>query len=91
MTYDPIGDRVVLFGGWSYDSNVPLDNKMWLYDFNTNSWSSIDVQTDLILKRKHTMVWDTDASSAVIYGGISGSPNTSGEPPFTKDLWVIRL
>lgn len=91
MTYDPAGDRVVLFGGWSYDSRVPLDNKIWLYDFNTNSWRSIDVEENLVLKRKHTMAWDPEATSLIIYGGISGPPKTSGEPPFTKDLWVIRL
>jgi N-acetylneuraminic acid mutarotase len=91
MTYDSAIDRVVLFGGWSYDSGIQIDNKLWVYDLNGNSWETIEVKEKLTPVRKHTMAYVAKENSIVIYGGISGPPQKGGEPPFTKDLWTIRL
>ena len=91
MTYDSAIDRVVLFGGWSYDSGIPIDNKVWVYDLNKNSWETIQVEEKLTPVRKHAMAYDAEANLIVIYGGISGPPQKGGEPSFMKNLQAFRL
>lgn len=108
MTYDAGINRVVLSGGWAYDSgvdtgsrgwNAGADNggktEIWLYDFESDSWSARAVATPgdptSAQLRKHAMAFDAKDRSIFIYGGITGPPTPGGEPPFRDELLSFKL
>ena len=63
----------------------------WVYDCAAGGWKRMDPSQKPPRASGHAMVYDSGANAIVIYGGITVPLNPSLEPPFTKDLWLIRL
>ena len=42
MTYDTQADRVLVWGGMDVSGTKPVDESIWSYDFNTNTWLEIN-------------------------------------------------
>lgn len=41
MAYDPVADKVVLFGGGTTNNPGEFGNETWLYDPQTNTWTNM--------------------------------------------------
>ena len=79
MVWDPIGQRVIMFGGRG-DSNS-VKNDLWWYDPVANSWTK---QTPFIspsARQAHSMVWDTIGQKMIMFGGF----DVNGL--YKNDLW----
>jgi N-acetylneuraminic acid mutarotase len=74
-------DRMILYGGWNEEQDV-LHNDTWSYDFNTNNWSQVDINSPGI--RTHaTMAYDNESNLAVLFGGYTDPYNV-----FSDSTWV---
>lgn len=70
MAYDPKTDRVILFGGAAgpQDRETPFGDT-WTYDYNTNTWTELTLQSAPGPRGWHAMAYDTPSGTVVLFGG----------------------
>jgi hypothetical protein len=79
LVYDPLGDRLVLFGG----ENGPTSNQVWSFEFKTRRWRSMADST-APFREDHTAIFDSRGKRMVVFGGqVNGDDN--------EDLWALDL
>ena len=69
MVYDPLRQRVVLFGGGDADAAV---GDTWEWD--GGAWERRDPPTGPAARFTPAMAWDGQRGAVLLYGGIDGSP-----------------
>lgn len=74
MTYDPIRDKVVLFGGFQGLINL---SDTWEWDPNTDEWVRMQPATVPPPRSNHAMAYDVQSGKVLMYGG----------QPFRSDTW----
>jgi len=83
--YDPVGDRMIVFGG--ININVRLNDTWQLTLSGTPTWSAITPVTPLPPTRyAHTAVYDGVRSRMVVYAGSHGPA-----PAELSDVWALDL
>jgi hypothetical protein len=80
--YDPVRDRMVLFGG--ADDNQ-LYNDTWVMSLSgTPAWSRlVATGTPPSPRYRHTAIYDPDGDRMIVFGGIDGAPR--------NDVWSLSL
>lgn len=70
VVYDPMSDRVLMWGGW-VGSSTARDATMWSFDVETSEWSILDVpESEAPTPRwMHAMVYEPASGLLVILGG----------------------
>jgi N-acetylneuraminic acid mutarotase len=78
MTYDSKADRVLTWGCFDENGEKPVDESMWAYDFNTNTWTEMKPDNGgHPAGRDFTqMVYDAKADRTILYGGTRGGTET---------------
>ncbi len=82
--YDPINDKIILFGGFvdCYD-NFPLDceswSDTWSYDIGDNNWTNLNPYNSPPPHAHSGMVYDSESHKMVLFGGIGDDVITMGE------------
>ena len=71
IVYDPIGVRMLLFGGTDFCSTSFSDT--WAY--NAGMWTQIPTPTAPAARHSHDMVYDTMRQEVVLFGGDLGPIN----------------
>jgi len=85
LTYHPLADRIVLFGGY----NIPADkylNDTWTYDHNNNTWTAVQTPRRPQARLYHTIAWDLWSNKIILFGGISKLYE-----PVLDDTWALDL
>jgi hypothetical protein len=79
--YDPVGDRVVVFGG--YDSDYR--NETWSLTLKGEPrWTQLSTPGSVPLRRGgHVAVYDDGRKSMLVFGGYNGA--------FLSDVWSLSL
>ena len=70
MCYDADAKRIVLFGGYSYDSRFLYNSDTWL--LNGSSWSQVTTPTGPEARMGAAMVHDAARHQVVLFGGYYG-------------------
>jgi len=85
MIYDPVGDRVILYGG--FDSDRLRRGDVWALNLaGTPSWSLLISNTPPPANRSgHVAVYDAPARRMVVFGGQVTSSTYSAE------VWELRF
>ncbi|MCY3414875.1 MAG: hypothetical protein INQ03_24710 [Candidatus Heimdallarchaeota archaeon] len=78
LYFDPIITSIVLFGGYLEDDTT--SNEYWLFSFADNLWSQVLFTSSPSARYGHTMIYDTYANEAILYGGRVGG--------LTSETWV---
>jgi hypothetical protein len=83
--YDPVIDRVVLYGGLS--ATGAINPGMWLFDGNT--WTQQSTAGAGLPTDSFGMVYDSATQKLVLYGGSdTGHVATGIEQALKSDIWV---
>lgn len=81
LIYDPVGKRLILFGG---NSDAGLKNDTWAFDLNTRSWVKLTtVGTPPSGRFGFDAVYDPAGHQLVIYNGQGAG--------FFNDTWTLNL
>ena len=82
--YDPVRDRMVVFGG--YDGNSPVNN-LWAYSLADNSgWTLLRTNGTAPPPRLgHTAIYDPVRDRLVVFGGLSARFDD------LNDVWALSL
>lgn len=67
--YDPVGDRLILYGG----ENGLTTNKLWSLDLKTLAWRDL-TSPDVPRRESHSAVYDSRGKRMVVFGGFDRSP-----------------
>lgn len=77
MAYEPVLDKVILFGGSNASNEAKSDT--WQYDYNTNQWNEIDLSSS-----PSPRIWSEMVYPLVLFSGLSTSEG------LVDDLWVLN-
>ena len=70
MAYDAESDRIVLFGGHLPSRfSDEFSDETWAYDFNTNTWTSMEPPTQPLKLAAHNLAYDAESDRVVLFGG----------------------
>jgi len=82
MAYDPVQDKIVLFGGT--DSSTYF-NDTWVFDFTTSTWTQVTPMGDMPSPRSgHRMAYDPTTATVVLFGGWDGTA-------YFNDTWTFDV
>lgn|GEM_PF-1328650 len=90
--YDPVRDRMVVFGGT--DGNAPVSNELWSFSFVDSKWTRLSPQgTPPAPRSGHAAAYDPVRDRAILFGG--GGAYSRGSPgdrfsPYLNDTWVLE-
>jgi hypothetical protein len=77
MVYDPVNNRVVMFGGVAGSAF----RDTWLYDVANDRWTEIFPAQRPSARYYHGMVYDHEDHSTILYGGY----------PYDWDVWLLDI
>jgi N-acetylneuraminic acid mutarotase len=71
MTYDPVGNKLIVFGG--YDGKTYYGD-LWAYDLTGNAWSTLTpTGAGPSARHGHSLVYDPESKKMILFGGFDGS------------------
>jgi len=73
MIYDPVNQRVLLFGGAKYDNRYTFYSDMWAFDTASEAWTRVEAPTGPQGRLNHNMVYDPDRHQIILFSGLSVS------------------
>lgn len=94
MAYDDESDRVIVWGSWLNPASA-VDDSVWAYDFNTNTWEESEPGEGTWPKTRDytTMAYDAESDRMIVFGGVLGN-STGGEETWAYDYntntWELR-
>jgi N-acetylneuraminic acid mutarotase len=84
--YDPLVDRLVLFGGFSGGSESAAEGfgrDTWEYDFAKNKWTEIAPEGQTPIPRQYaSLVFCPTLGRAILFGGVTSKA-------FLNDIWAF--
>jgi len=96
--YDPIGQRMIVFGGTEFTSSTPECNSgesycvfedLWALNLTTLTWQGIVPPQPRPSPRKgHTAVYDPVRKQMIVFGGRACPTTTCAE---ANDVWSLDL
>ncbi|MCU0866508.1 MAG: kelch repeat-containing protein [Planctomycetes bacterium] len=87
LTYDPVRNEVILFGGLLFNGNGPLNNETWA--FRGNTWVPLAPAQAPAARFLHSTVFDTNRGVIVLFGG-GLSATTSDTWEWNGNNWIQR-
>lgn len=84
MVYDPVNERVLLFGGAVFENRYTFFDDLWSYDPSTNTWSEVECGPGPSGRFNHMMVYVPDRHQLFLFGGFSASDRVG-------DTWVYDI
>jgi N-acetylneuraminic acid mutarotase len=79
--YDPVRDKLVLFGGNDF---TKVFNDLWQYDYSSNTWINITPDYSPEARQLHGMVYVPDRDVILLFGGR----RLNGGAAFS-DIWEL--
>jgi len=89
--FDPVRDRMLIFGGSTSDNYYGVTNDAWELSLigDTPTWQKLDPLGPLPLARRSlTSIYDPLRDRMIIFGGFDGIP---GSDAFLNDTWGLSL
>ncbi|HUW91093.1 MAG TPA: kelch repeat-containing protein [Candidatus Nanopelagicaceae bacterium] len=73
MVYDPVNQKIILFGGVDLSDNWL--NETWIYDSTTNSWTQVFPDSAPPIRGSASMFYDVQTQKVIVFGGYRDSGN----------------
>ncbi len=91
LVYVSQSDRVILFSGWTNNSERAdlFYNDTWTYHFNTNTWTNMSPSTLPPGRGGHVLAYDVESDRVILFGGAR-----SGWGPTLvtrQEIWAYDL
>ena len=89
MAYHPTLDRVIMFGGTLAMGEEGAD-VTWLYDYNTDTWSTVNTEVTPVARSNSAMVYVSSLDQVLMFGGMSseGVLNDTWAFDHVNNTWI---
>ena len=84
MVYDPVNERVLLFGGAVFEDRYTFFDDLWSYDHSTNTWTQIEDGAGPRGRFNFMMVYLHVHHQLFLFGGFSANDRLS-------DTWIYDI
>lgn len=84
MVYDPLNERVLLFGGAVFEDRYTFFDDLWSYDYATNTWTQIEDGSGPRGRFNFMMVYLPVHHQLFLFGGFSANDRLS-------DTWIYDI
>ena len=84
MVYDPVNERVLLFGGAVWEDRYTFFDDLWSYDYSTNTWTQIGDGSGPEGRFNFMMVYLPVHHQLLVFGGYSAYNRLS-------DTWIYDI
>jgi hypothetical protein len=84
MVYDPVNERVLLFGGAVFEDRYTFFDDLWSYDYSTNTWTQIEDGSEPRGRFNFMMVYLPVHHQLFLFGGYSANDRLS-------DTWIYDI
>lgn len=84
MIYDPVNERVLMFGGSIYTNNYAFYNELWSFEPEDQTWTLVESGEKPAPRFHHTMVYIPDSHKVFLFGGWGTSDKIA-------DTWVYDI
>jgi hypothetical protein len=94
VVYDPVRDRMLLFGGWSYDGEAySFFNDVWALSLSgTPTWSLLTpAGTPPAARSDHSAIYDPVRDRMIVFGGYYAVVPSGMVVAFLNDVRVLSL
>jgi RHS repeat-associated protein len=87
--YDPLSNRLIVFGGETSGSKPTLFNDTWVLSYanglgGSSTWTQLHpTGTPPSLRGGHSMVYDPNSNRLVIFGGVTTTPS------YLNEVWTL--
>lgn len=92
-TWDPVRNRMLVFGGWTGFRTDPNYNDLWAYAPREGAWTRLATTPGghPLGRLRHSAVWNTQADALWIFAGLGGGrlDDLWSYSPAT-DLWKLE-
>ena len=89
--YDPVRDRVVVFGGYEVSSVAYLNDAWALSLGDSPRWTRLaPAGTPPITRFAHSAIYDAQHDRMIVFGGYHSDPNGTNAGPL-NDVWGLSL
>ena len=92
IAWNPVSQKLVLFGGDTRGATPTLLNDTWEYDPVGNSWTNIPTANAPSARRWAAMAFDPTLGGMVLFGGETTIPPTTTPPTppaYSNETWVL--
>jgi hypothetical protein len=88
--YDPVRDRMVMFGGSTSDAYLGVTNDVWALSLGDDpAWTKLTPSgTPPSPRRTLTSIYDPVRDRMIVFGGWDGDQS---DAPFLHDVWALSL
>ncbi|MCA8952969.1 MAG: hypothetical protein KDE27_25890 [Planctomycetes bacterium] len=86
LAWDPIGNRLLMFGG--EDAAAALLADTWEWIPATNTWNNITPASSPVARRFHSMSYDPASSGILMFGGDDGTNMLGDTWLLVANTWV---
>jgi N-acetylneuraminic acid mutarotase len=84
MVYDPVNERVLLFGGALWEDSYTFYDDLWSYDYSTNTWTQVEDGSGPRGRFNFMMVYLPVHHQLFLFGGFSATDRIS-------DTWIYDI
>lgn len=83
MVYDPVSQKVIIFGGIDNVDLFTFTDDMWAYDYSTNTWTELHPTVNLSARMNPSWVYNSDNQSVFLFGGMDSRGRKA-------DTWIFN-
>ncbi|MFX1536239.1 MAG: Kelch repeat-containing protein [Promethearchaeota archaeon] len=83
MVYDPVSQKVILFGGIENVDLFKYVDDMWAYDYSTNTWTELHPTVNPSPRINPSWVYNPDHQSVFLFGGMDSTGRKA-------DTWIFN-
>lgn len=95
MAYDAESDRVLVWGGFDTDGIAPIDDSMWAYDFNSDTWEEFKPNGGPVPAGRDyaNMAYDAESDRTILFGGVLAGASEGRDETWAYDYnantWIL--
>ena len=84
MIYDPVDQRIILYGGAVWDDEYTFYGELWSYDTGTNTWSEIEAANKPPPRFNAMFTYISGRHQIFLFGGFAGNGRVA-------DTWIYDI
>jgi hypothetical protein len=90
LIYDPLRNRMILYGGYGYTTSEGYLSDVWALNFGKDpAWTQLATNDGPGARGFHSAIYDPTQDRVLVFGGVSNTPGQ--RDTYFNDVWSLSL